>query len=644
MSKQLVLLLTIFWLLIIASPAVCQNSEIYGTAANPADMNDPFAHIVNPALSEMTFDQVAAGYRVLHLGLLNQAAGLNTGQIAYSGRRLLGGVAAGFGYLNTPIWSESHLSFGWGKRIWKGVSIGLGGGVNQRGFNKGDLYVDDVSDPLLAGSLSRTVPTTRLALMWTKPLWGLTTGLVLENPHEPNVSLTGDDNVVLGRVWRWGVGFEDNGVHIKAGLVDNEFGTHYSSSGRIFLIGGSSLTARFGQQNWGVGARFVISDLLFVDYEFSLPRSELATETSGTHGIAVCFHSFGRVERAESYSHRDLIDHKYNPELAAPRQLIFPEVKPFNLPLLQSQSDLYCVKATVDTALIRVKRLKREFQPLVDMTQIRQLPSWRIGVLDTSWSDNVTYSVTQGMQPAEPENELPQGSYTPEYMQSVAQLGQELKLDANSGVSLVANADQLDRARYLAGKMAQQGEIDYETNNEQINIYQMATLVDRDLWHRLNRPVGNNPIPTVEQTTLYEFANIPFVVYRVGGQEQIRDWSWQLSDSFGNSIRTLGGMSAPPDTIWWDWRDETGEIVPIDDYNYTFSWSNTDDAIFRLPTRQIMVARQVMQRSLVFGKNELPAQPLHEGKTTIILDPGRRSRNRTNQESNSAREDSTSIQ
>ncbi len=617
-------------LVILSAPAPA--TERYDTNTIPADLNDPFAYTVNPALGEMTLDQVAAGYRLLHLGLLEQSTDLHTGRLVYAGKRRFGGLSIDLGYLTTPLWEERELGAGWGKRIWRGLSLGAAAGFNQRGFVGSAIDVADPGDPLMAASLTKTVPTTRFALAWTRPLWGVTAGFVLENPHEPNVSFSDDETVVLAQTWRLGLGYEGHGVQVAAGLIDDEFDTHPSGSARVLLLGGNALTARFGQRSWALGARLVVNRELFVDYEFSLPRSDLANETAGSHGIAICYQPFGRPEPVTGLTHRDPVDHDYQPDLSAPRSAALPTAKSFSLPLLTAKANHlltakanhFCVQAPVDTALIRIKRLKRSFSPLVDMAQIRQLPRWRIGVLDTTWSDRVAYSIAAQAQPARPDRELPRGNYSAAYMRNVRELGEQLQTATGTSVTIVADAEQLDRAAYLAGKLAGQSEVEYTPDTQQIGIYQLPALDDRQRWHRLNRPVGQEAIPAVEEITLYQFERVPFIVHTFGPRDRVAAWTWTLRDSDGATVRTIAAAAAPPDTIWWDWRNERGEIVAVDSYSYQFSWRHPDGTHSQLPPQPLQVARQVIQRSLVFGNTELPPEALQRGETMLLLDPGSR--------------------
>lgn len=606
-------------LVTMATPAGAQSLRL-GSEANPADLLDPFAYGVNPALDEMTLPQIAAGFQVLHWGLLENTGDLNTGSLIWAGRRSFGGLSLGLNYLSTPLWGERQLLAGYGRRVVAGLSLGASLGVNQRSFDKDDMDLSQGSadDPLLAGSLSRTVPTLSLAAAYSLPLEGVTAGVVLENPHTPNISIGGyDDSVYLPATWRVGLSWEQESFQIAGGLVDDELRTRLSASARANILGGHGLLGNMQTDHWAVGLHLTLTSKAWFEYTFTQPRSELADAASGTHGIVLCFHAPGRPAAPVTYDHTPLTDAPYRPGDVQAVAPVLPDPEPVRLTGPDPRRTHFHVAAAVDTALVRTKRLRRVFAPGVDMDQVRRLPRWRIGVLDSTWSDQITWDVTAGMTEAHPESELPRGNYSADYQTGVHNLQSGLADAPGTGLVIAADSDQLDRARYLASKVTGDS-----LRADQVEVRRLRPIADPALRRHLFTPVGQDSIPPVEEVTLYQAPSIPFVIGHLGPTERVEAWRLEIRDSLGRDVRVLGGRGAPPNTVNWDWRDHRGRVVEVDHYTYRLVWRDTH-GVRHTPEAEILIARQVLQRTLEFGTDQAPLRDLEKARPVLILDPGR---------------------
>ena len=606
--------------LLAALPASAANFRL-GSEANPADLLDPFAFGVNPALGEMTLPTVAAGFQVLHWGLLENTGDLNTGGVIWAGRRSFGGLSLGLNYLSTPLWGDRQLQAGYGRRVVAGLSLGVGVGLNQRAFSKGDIDLSHGSpdDPLLAGALDRTVPTLSLAAAYSLPLEGVTAGFVVENPHQPNISIGGyDDSVYLPTVLRAGLSWERELFQVTAGLVDDDLRTRLAGSARASILGGHGLVGRLETDQWSLGARIALTPRAWFEYTFTQPRSELADAASGTHGIVLCLHTPGRPAPPVTYDHRPLPDGAYRPAGVAVVPAASPPAVPVRLAGPPLPATYFQVTAAVDTALVRVKRLRRRFAPGVDMAQVRRLPRWRIGVLDSTWSDRITWDVTAGMTAAHPESELPRGNYSERYETDMTSLRSGLRDAPGAGLVIAADEDQLDRARYLASQVTGDS-----LQAGRVEIRRLQPVTDPTLRRRLFQPVGGDSIPPLEEVTLRQLPVIPFAVRHLGATDGVDAWRLEIRDSAGEPVRTLAGRGAPPRELGWDWRDAAGRLVEVDHYTYRLVWRDTAGRMRHTPDRELLIARQVMQRTLEFGTGQAPLRDLQKARPVLILDPGR---------------------
>jgi len=615
-------LIAALFLLLISAPTLAQNEPIFGSTSQVADLNDPFAYGLNPALGQMTRTQAAVGWQVLHLGLLENSADLSTGGIVYTTRKFGGGLSLDASYLSTPMWGVKRFRAGFGRRVVAGLSLGISGGLDQRSFDLSDADLSQGSyvDPLINGGLNRTVGTLGLGAAYSLPLQGLTAGVVLENPHEPNISLGGYDDVVLPATWRAGLNWERRFFTLDAGLVDRLWRNTYAFGGRGTVLDEHSVLARFETDQWTLGARVAVSKRAWLEYTFTQPRSELAELTSGSHGIVLCWRGSGKARPEVRYSHDRLDDRPYvAPDLGAERRAVLPAPPAVALDPVPPTTTFYTVAADRDTAVVLVKRLLRRFGPEVDMARVRRLPRWRIGVLDTTWSDRVTWDITEGMSEAFPESDRPRGNYSPGYQAGMDSLAQDLRAGAGGDLVIAAEPDQLDRARYLARQVGADS-----LGTGRVVIKQLRPLTDENLRRRLMRPVGNDSIPAREEITLYQTAAIGISLHHWGDTAGIRAWNLEIIDSLDRPVRRLGGRGAPPARVVWDGRDQAGHRVEVDEYSYRLHWRDESGMEHRTIARNILVARRVMQRTLEFGVERTPLRDLERRQPTLILDPGRK--------------------
>ncbi len=621
MSPRRALALFVMLLLSVSATASAQNEPTMGSNAHVADLNDPFSYGLNPALGEMTLRQISAGVQVLHLGFLENSGDLNTGGLIYTTRKFGGGLSFDASYLSTPFWGVKKFRAGYGRRVFAGLSLGLSLGLDQRAFDLSgaDLSQGSYNDPLLMGSLSRTVATASLAAAYSLPMQGVTVGLVLENPHKPNISLGGhDSSVYLPATVRAGVSWERELFMLNAGVVDRRWRTTYGASVRGNLYGQHSLLASVDSDQWAIGARVGIGEKAWLEYTYTNPLSDLSELTSGSHGIVISWHATGKARPRVSYSHTELDDAPYSPNLPPVNEDFFPEARQVRMTSVEPTHGFFTVEAASDTALIRIKRLRRIFGEGVDMARVRRLPRWRIGVMDSTWSNRITWDITEGMTDAYPENDLPRGNYSDQYQASMDSLHSQLQDGRGGDLLIVADESQLDRARYLARKAGADS-----LTAGRIRIKKFGPLVDENLRRLLMGPVGRDSIPAMEEITLYQYPAIPIKLLSLGDADAVAAWTLEILDSLGRPVRQFRGQGTPPSQVNWDWRDGDGRIVDVDQYTYQLLWRDVRGGLHKTIAREILIARQVMQRTLEFGVEKTPLRELEKQQPMLILDPGR---------------------
>jgi len=620
MIRARLALLTVLGLVATAALA---GGPMFGTGGGPADLLDPAAYIENPAMTPLTLDQAAAGYQLLHAGVLEQGS-LRSGFVTYSGRRAFGGLGLGLNVLSTPGWSEKQMRLGYGRRIWNGISLGVRLGLYQHGFDKGDFNIADPDDPLLAGSLSKSVLTMGFGAFYTDPYHPVSLGLVVDDPHEPSISIDGSDpSARRARTIHAGLGWEREIYQGSVSYAHNSVESWFTATGRAFLLWDNALQARLSNRDWALGARFAVHSALWVDYGFSLPFSDLAGETAGSHSLVICFHAFDRPEPPPSYTHRALLHDRYR--IAPPERVAVekPEAGTVEIPILPSDADLYYVGASTDRTDILTKRVTRLFAPNVDLNLLRARPRWQVGVMDTTWSDRVVYSLQDDVQPAEPRDGLPRGNYSERYRDRMDQVGAALNARTDNQVRIVADPSQLERAKFLKEQILQESTVPDTGADESVGIFEIAAMQDSLLHAALFEPVGDDTLMAREETTLYNPDRIDFAVNFLGERQTVDRWALRLLDSGDHTVAEWSGVGAPPDSLAWDLRGPDGAPVDVDNYSFAFSWWKPGGAHFTLPAQEIQFHKRILNETLEFGHGIVDPDELRTARPVIILDPGR---------------------
>ena len=595
--------------------------ERMGTGVNPADLGDPRAFLINPALATLGDDQFATGLRVLHAGLLDDATALNSGYAVFSGSRTpaLPGISLGVSYLSTPLWGVREVTAGYGRRIMGSVALGLRLGFNWRGFDKSKFRGVDTNDDVLANSLDVTVPVGSIGLVYANPFTGLTAGLVLDNPHQPNVSIDDDPDARLEMAVRAGLHWERRTFGSTVSLFhDDEENVGINAGGRYYMPGRHALQGWVSNERWTLGLRFAVNERFTIDYGYTQPFSDLASESAGSHDISIWFRAFGDVGTIEPYQHRDPLDDTY--DYVVPESIFasIPKPEPMQIPTLMTKLDLYHTGAPRNTVTIRTKRLERHFLNEIDRAILRRMPRWRIGVMDSTWSDKVIYKIDDFAFPGRSEEVARKGEYTEDYVAGLKEMGRSAGKESGR-VKIIAGGAELPRASYLAKEMAKQGD---REPSDVVQIYQLDVEPDSPLEWMLFALVGDDSIPLVEEITLFELRRIPFPIQLLGGGERPpKSWTLNIRDSELGLVRSFQGTDAPPDTIWWDWRANDGKIIGADVYTYRFGWESDDGTRFNLPPQELVVRRLVHHVDLKFMKRPT-ADVIQSGKSTLYLDSG----------------------
>jgi hypothetical protein len=596
-----------------------------GADANPADRDDPYAYGINPALADLTRDRAAAGYSILHLGFLDAAADLGSSGLTYAGRRSFGGLAAYFGHIATPLSNEFRLTAGYGHRLWHGLSLGAGVGLQQRAFSTGNFVIER-PDPLYGNGLTQTVPTLSLGAAFSLPSLGLTAAGLLENPHEPHFAVDEGDDARLPRTWRVGLGVVHAPVTAAVGLVSDAWETRVDVRARWYFFGRHALTARLAKWDWSVGARIAVSDHFWVAYDYTEPRTELASESSGTQTLVVAWQRSADTPFPSAPEEREPEDVVYTAPaggeaVAAPSAEAAADTVADVAVVADAGALAYGVAADDDTVSIRVKRLVRRFAD-VDPATIRRLPRWRVGVLDSTWSDKVVWSLTDGMITVTPDDQTAGGEYSPAYIARVGELVAQLRADPAAQLVVAAERSQLARARYLAERVAREAGRTYGPDGG-IFVRALSTMPDSVRHRALMAPVGTDSVPAVEQITLYEYDAVGFAVRRNPAGSAATKWRLEIDDLHGRRVRTLAGEGTPPPRLRWDWRDESGRAVPGGAYRYRLGWQDGDGQRWRTPDRTLEVVRRVMQRTLTFERMPVGDLPAGTQPPLLILDGDR---------------------
>ncbi len=570
---------TLLILFALAVNAAAQNL----ITANPAEMGDFRSAFVNPGIISFQDAHAALGGKLFHLGFVeNHTSPFRHGLMSLVlpfGIDDMTGLGIQAQYFNSPLYSQSNLTFALTRRF-RGV-FGLGVKVNvfNHAFNENNFDLVDADDPVFAGGTSKWNASLGAGVAFM-PYSFLTLGVGIDHINRANISLSGDAvyqpfKAYLGAVATFGL----LQASVSAAYEDHELLPKIS----IGTFPGQLGLLRVGvnQNAFEAEAQLRITGPLSLNYSYDYTLFDNQGIGFGSHQLTL-IHEFDRQ--------RSL------PKIKLPEEFAAPFVPPDKILREESRFAVHPTSRQLD---IIDKRITRHIDPGISEEALAQLTLYDLGILDSSRAEAIV--------PFEKDT---------------------LDLDAVPAiVDVNLSAPYLEFIRSL-NERGIRAEI-ITSKESRLRAAGMRKYFGSDSTLAFVEPLYPSPadsalaneklppqsIKTQESMTVLAPRSTSFTIIPVSLESYAQNWRLVIESEDGDEIRGYAGSGMPPQEIEWDWRDHSGRVIAPGIYYYSLHWSDSRDQPHATDKNPIFVKKIV--RSITI---EITHQPKAIGDDVHEID------------------------
>ncbi len=521
--------------------------------ANPAEMTDFRAAFVNPSILAFQESHAALGGKVFHVGFTDGAA--NAFRTGYVSLVLPTGVSSETGlglqaqYFNTPLYSQSNISFALSRRFRHIYSFGLRFNIFSRSYNQDKFDLVDSDDPVFRNGVTQWAGTFGAGVS-IFPLPFLSLGIGVDHINRANISL-GDDTTYQPLA-----GYA--GFALTAGMVQISVSSSYEDGEWLPKTSIGTTVRRKGYAMIGYGQNAIqaegqwrISGPLSLNYNYEHTLFDNESLGSGSHAVTL-IHEFNRQRELPKFELPD----EFKAEFNAPDKRM-------------DKADQFYVYSLVDKLEIIEKKLTRVIAPDITPEQLSQLTLNELGIIDSSGTETASpydgVPVDLGLMPATLD----------------APISEEYEKYINN-VSLVIN-DKGTRARVIAPKesyLRAAGLRKFFTLDS-LSAKNLAFLEPvyksySDSLHAA-KTLGSRPLKNNETLVTLSAQSTVFQITPISNVLKPTSWRLVIQAGDGREVKSFAGTGMPFTELRWDWRDTLGNLVAPDVYTYQLEWQDENN-------------------------------------------------------------------
>ncbi len=565
-NKGVRLLLIFCFLGALAFKSHAQNLIV----ANPAEDTDFKSMFVNPAILSFQDRYVAVGGKLFHLGFVqNQTSPFRQGFVSLS---LPFGISNKMGlgiqgqYFNSPLFSQSDLSFLLSRRIKRNLAVGLKFNVFSKSFNQANFDLVDANDPVFRNGTSKWAATFGAGL-FMYPLSNLSIGIGIDHINRANISLT-NDNVYqpfksyFGAVWQYGL----IRVSMSASYEDGRWLPKTSIGTGMTHVG--YLMVGYNERSFQAEGQYRITGPLSINYSYENTIFDHESFGQGSHQVTL-IHNFGQK--------REL------PKFEIPRQMLLKFQPPDKSYFGEAK---FYVFPSVEKLDIIEKKLTRKIDPNLDAKALAQLSEFDVGALDNRFEEQLLpfekRSVDVGRIPAVEEANLSKKYKT--FLKEVAQ-------NSKGGTATQTNIIT-PKNSYLRAAGLKKYFLNDTLTADNVHFIEPVYQSKSDSLVAMQK-IGKQSILPHEELQSLSSATTTFQITPVSQMIKPKTWNLIVQNSNNMRVKSFAGRGMPEAEIEWDWRDESGELITPGVYSYVLEWQDKQGAYHQTEEKFISVQKLI---------------------------------------------------
>ncbi|MFQ5602572.1 MAG: type IX secretion system membrane protein PorP/SprF [bacterium] len=531
----------------LANPGRAQNM----ISANPAELIDFKSVFVNPAILSFQNAHAAMGGKLFHLGFVeNQLQTFRQGFVSLAlpfGIDDFTGIGIQAQYFNTPLFSQSNISFAAARRFHRILSLGVKLNVFNKSFNRDNFNLVEADDPVFANGTTKWNATFGAGLS-VIPYPFLRLGVGIDHINRANVSLI-NDNVYEPFKSYFGVVLTFGALRAAFSATHAEGQFHPETSiGSAFAHAGYFMLG-FNDKAVQVEGQLRITGPLSINYRYDYTLFDGQSVGNGSHQITL-IHEFDRKPAL--------------PEIKVPEEFLL-RFEPPDKPLVE-ESKFY-IYPSLDKLEIIHKKLTRFIDPNVNQGALSQLSAADIGVLDSTKTETylpfVKDTVDQAILPDPQELSL-----SGNYRAFIEKISEDLKINKSLKTQIFTPGESMSRAVGLREFL----QID-STAAKQVAFLHTTYKSKQDSL-RAAEKLGQRFIQPRESLLLLSHNSTTFSIIPVSQIHFAQSWRFIIENKRGEKVRIFQGIGMPPDQIVWDWKTAEGELVSPGTYHFYMIWQD----------------------------------------------------------------------
>jgi hypothetical protein len=554
MRTTLYILLLCLVALIDAGPVAAQN--IY--AGNPADPGQLEATFSNPALNIYIRDRLALAMTSHQTGVAEDFFTIRSGILAYHFPWRFRGFAAGAQYLKMGMYSQTDFRVSYGRAVLRQVAVGANLDVFSRSFDASKFVMFNANDPVFKDGTSTIGVAFGLGAAY-EPDPALTIGLSVENLNQPDIAIGSEPfklpiSFSLGLKWHLPT---INAVSaIKAVPVEtmsSKAVRHAAKEAHEFTQFGAQLP--LGRAEIRIAADPSVVQIetearlygnVYLNYRYGYPLTDINAASAGTHRFGFLF-DFNRMPPLQSM----------------PSMPKTPGLLTGIQPLPVSPHGMYFVYSDADTLTVMDVHSRRNIESNIPSRTLEMLFAQDLNPSNSSRS--AAKKSKPEVLPVTDVRSRQHGIYSTGYRSILEGIGQELRSPQTRIRPEVISFPGAERranalVNMLTGdRLAVPMEIPIFMTEKPL-ISQDSAAAAAALREETRRVVDPE-FTTFHILPLYKSADLA-------------EWRFAIQDMTDAVIVDYSGTGKPPDTLAWNWRNPSGDLVPPGLYFYTLKTSD----------------------------------------------------------------------
>lgn len=566
--------LLIFIMLIYQLPGFSQNM----VEANPANIYNPEAAFVNPAIILAQGRQVFTGIRLLQMGFIdNNSTAFKHSMLSYSQPFSVFLPKFGYGFnaqfLSTPWFSKGNYSFVVAKKITDILTIGGKGSVFTIGYDLSDANLENPIDPVFEKGMKISFSSGVGILIG--PVSNLTVGMSVDHLNRPTVNLTGND-------LRQPITF-DFGIHYMYGAFGPSFNVNHQDYLTVTTFGFETQSQRIGRAGIFYGNKSVILDgklflmngKMAVGYRMDLSLdSELISYSAGQHLVSLTYQFSEPIDAdfkvISTTDYVNCVEKRLT--IIADQGLSLDNIKDlqrYKLDLFDRRS----VDALIDSAEV-YNGLTYENSGGAELDE-ESLNYYKRAILDKiQQSGNKNFKVNVTAPPGGGTRALAFFNF----------LVKDLGIPAQN-VNLVFAQD------YTAPNA------DFTTPI--LEAFKTAIMAQNQntLLKRVKIPIENQQVFTPKEAV--------FKIVRMRKSKPVLAWRLVIEKD-KKIVRKIPALREPPPEVSWDWRDDDNKLISPGEYSYYFQWKDNMAGSWKPDSprkRSLIVDKEIQTDSILLTKD-----------------------------------------